>query len=305
MAERLNYWGSLMAISVIVTAAVADQDRERKTRENFVLATSCISLIIALFYTIAHFSAPMKNAFVNNMMESGVVIFLLILWTVCIGLIQDPRYEMATFMLQGGEDILYANLFLSSWAAYLVILFIVGSIFQGSHDATRAFNPKTNAWFLLLFASIVLLSVCAAVRPGICENDYSTCDPTRYGIGVGALGILFALTAIGMVITNCVSATAEIIISLFSTTLYFFGVVFLTTTEGPGTKFGNIYFATWGGAGVSFNIFFRSFSDKFSNMMGGGSASAEASNTFPESANTIPAAGDNSSVPTGVVQEDS
>ena len=56
---------------------------------------------------------------------------------------------------------------------------------------------------------------------------------------------------------------------------------------------------------MSFNIFFRSFSDKYSNMMGGGSASAEASNPFPESANTIPAAGDNSSVPTGVVQEDS
>jgi hypothetical protein len=71
LAERLNYWGSLMALSVVVTAAFADQYRERQTRENFVLATSCISLIIALFYTIAHFSAPMKNAFVNNMMESG------------------------------------------------------------------------------------------------------------------------------------------------------------------------------------------------------------------------------------------
>ena len=154
----------------------------------------------------------------------GVAIFLIIIWTVCIGLIQDPRYEMATFMYQGDEDILYANLFLSSWAAYLVILFIVGSIFQGSHDATRAFNPKTNSWFLLLFASIVLLSVCAAVRPGICDNNFKTCDPTRYGIGVGALGILFSLTAIGMAITNCAGTTGDIVISLLSTTVYFFGV---------------------------------------------------------------------------------
>lgn len=264
-----------MALSIVVTAAFADQYRERETRENFVLATACISLIVALFYTISHFFETTKNAFVDNVMETGVAVFLIILWTVCIGFIQDPRYEMATFIFQGGEDILYANLFLSSWAAYLVVLFIVGSIFQGSHDATRAFNPKTNSWFLLLFASIVLLSVCAAVRPGICENGFSTCDPTRYGIGVGALGILFALTAIGMAVTDCASATGEIIIALFSTTLYFFGVVFLTTTEGPGTKFGNIYFATWGGAGVSFNIFFRSFSGKYSNIGSKGSANAD------------------------------
>ena len=71
MGERLNLWGSLMALSIIVTIAFADQYRDREVRENFVLATSCISLIIALFYTISHFSERMKNAFMNNMMESG------------------------------------------------------------------------------------------------------------------------------------------------------------------------------------------------------------------------------------------
>ena len=60
-----------MALSIVVTAAFADQYRERHTRENFVLATACISLIVALFYTIAHFFETTKNAFVGNVMETG------------------------------------------------------------------------------------------------------------------------------------------------------------------------------------------------------------------------------------------
>jgi len=70
--ERLHCWVSLAALSVVIIGALVDQIPigSRNGKENFALATACISLCFGILYTIANVVDSLRNRIVGNLVEN-------------------------------------------------------------------------------------------------------------------------------------------------------------------------------------------------------------------------------------------
>ncbi len=71
--ERLPTWVSLLGLSIVIIAAIIDQfpANERGGRENYSLATACISLIFSMFFIAANLIDRLGNMVVGNVIENG------------------------------------------------------------------------------------------------------------------------------------------------------------------------------------------------------------------------------------------
>mmetsp|Transcript_16725 Transcript_16725/g.31692 ORF Transcript_16725/g.31692 Transcript_16725/m.31692 type:complete len:289 (+) Transcript_16725:197-1063(+) len=251
--ERLYSWVALTALSVVILAALVDHlpSAVRGSKENFTIAAACISLIFGFLVTIGFVVDSLGNLIIGNVVESAIATVVLGLWVFAIAFIQNPQNDIATAIAGSTEVILSANLYFFSWLTFLTAVYIVGVSFQ---DVFR-FGPKFTQWVLLLTASIILMSTSIAVREEICSNAAAvTCERTKYAVAVGAIGMVISFLAVVASVMDKMSRLMEIGATVLSTILYFFGVIFLTSANGPASSFGNMYFSVWGGCFASFAL---------------------------------------------------
>ena len=186
----------------------------------------------------------------NTAAVSGIVVAL---WILAITFIQNPKNGAATSINnQGQEYIVYANLYFFSWLNFLAAVYLFGNVIR---DNFR-YNPKFSQWVLLLCASIVLTATSVAIHEDVCNNAAAVvCERLRYATAVGSLGIIFSGICILSTMFGCINRMVEIGSSALCCIFYFFGVVFLTTANGPASTLGNMYFSTWGGCFCSTVLF--------------------------------------------------
>lgn len=69
--ERFSAWSLHTLISLTVLCAIADSygPSERDEKENFALATACISLILSFTVTISHIFRSMRKHLVGTLLE--------------------------------------------------------------------------------------------------------------------------------------------------------------------------------------------------------------------------------------------
>merc|ERR1712165_35850 len=102
---------------------------------------------------------------------------------------------------------------------------------------------------------IVLLSTAVALHDDIClVASKIVCGRLKYAVAVGSLGIIFASVAILATMCGYMGKLLEGGSSVMCSIFYFFGVVVLTTADGPANSLGNMYFSVWGGAFCSFAL---------------------------------------------------
>jgi hypothetical protein len=250
--DRLYAWVGLTFLSVVNIGAIVDQFDERNGKQNYALATACVSFIFGAFLTASNIVDSLRVKVVGNTVENSIAAAMLAMWVVAIAFIQSPENGFATAISgEGKEMILYANLYFFSWMTFLLTVYLVGSSFRDNFQ----FGPKFSQWTLLFTASIVLLSTSVALREDICDNaDETTCERTKYAVGVGGVGIGISSLAVIASIFGIMGRILEIGMVVLSFVLYFFGVVFLTSSSGPASSMGNMYFAVWGGCFVSFML---------------------------------------------------
>lgn len=252
--DRLYSWVALAALSAIILTALVDQlpAGDRGGKENYVIATACISLIFGAIFTAGNVIDSLRNKIIGNIFENGVASFVMALWIVAISFIQNPQNNIATSISGNNEVISYANLYFFSWLTFLASVFTVGVTFRDNFH----FGPKFNQWMLLFTASTILASTSVNLRNPICDNDQGSmaCDRTKYAIGIGAIGIAFSIIAVFASVMDRISGLLELTLTGLSTVLYFFGVVFLTSVSGPASTMGNMYFSVWGGCFCSFML---------------------------------------------------
>lgn len=253
--ERLPTWVSLLALSVVIIAAVADQypANERNSRHNFALATACISLIFSFFFVMANvFDQSIGSVVVGNVFENTGAAIVVALWVVAIAFIQSPNNGFATDINNIGQEvIIYANLYFFSWLNFIAAVYLFGNVIKDN----LAYNPKFSQWVLLFASSVVLTATSIALHSDICAAAAeTTCERVKYAIGVGIVGIVLSLVSILATMFGYMGRMLEIGSSVLSAVLYFFGVVFLTSADGPASTMGNMYFSVWGGCFVSFAL---------------------------------------------------
>jgi hypothetical protein len=252
--ERLPTWVSLLGLSIVIIAAGIDQfpSNERGGRENFCLATAIISLLFSLFFIAANLVDRLGNLVVGNKIENAISGIVVSLWIVAITFIQNPKFEAATAINDEGQEIIvYANLYFFSWLNFLAAVYLFGNVIRDN----LAYNPKFSQWVLLFSASVVLTATAVALHDDICEKASEVvCGRLKYAVAVGSLGIIFSFISIFATMFGFMGRFLEIGTSVLSAIFYFFGVVVLTTADGPANSMGNMYFSVWGGCFCSFGL---------------------------------------------------
>lgn len=187
----------------------------------------------------------------QNNDPTAIAAIVMALWVISIAFIQNPVNGIATAVVNGDEIIVYANLYFFSWLTFLAAVYTVGVTFRDNFH----FGPKFGQWMLLFTASIVLLSTSVSIRGDICDDGSEmACDRTKYAVGVGAVGIVISFIAVMASIMDRMTKCVELVSTSLATILYFFGVVLLTSANGPASVMGNMYFSVWGGCFVSFAL---------------------------------------------------
>lgn len=262
---RFTAWISLLAFSCISMGSfVSLMDKEYdSSTDKWVLSMTALSLCISAIAVIAHVAA--SAAFVGKMGETVLSTLCTIFWCVVLGPIMNADNGYATIQIGRISFVNNANLYFSSWAAFIAAFWISGSLARDAKvlDVSDT-TPKTAQWYLLLAASIVVLASSVKIyNASICDDfpDSSFCRRTKFAISIGVIGMVMALVGSIMSALGVMSPLIEVITSVTLFGLYCFGVGYITFGDGPGTAIGNLYFSTWAGFILSGAIFAASLKD--------------------------------------------
>lgn len=250
MVDRSYLWLGLVFLSIVNIGAIVDEFNNRNGQQNYALATACISLIFGTLHTASHKIDSLSAKLVGNSIENTTAAITLMLWAVAIAFIQTPANEFAVaFSAEGKEYIVYANLYFSSWLTFLLTVYLFGSCFEDIFE----FGSKLSQWILIFTMSIILLSSSIALKGVICDtaDNETICSRTTYATLLGGCGIGISAIAVVLSTIQIMKKTTESVLVVISALMYFFGVVLLTSSNGPASTIGNMYFAVWGGCFIS------------------------------------------------------
>jgi hypothetical protein len=156
---RFTAWISLLAFSCISMGSfVSLMDKEYdSSTDKWVLSMTALSLCISAIAVIAHVAA--SAAFVGKMGEMVLSTLCTIFWCVVLGPIMNSDNGYATIQAGKISIVNNANLYFSSWTAFIAAFWISGSIARDAKvlDVSDT-TPKTAEWYLLLASSIVVLA---------------------------------------------------------------------------------------------------------------------------------------------------
>ncbi|GAX27137.1 hypothetical protein FisN_13Lh313 [Fistulifera solaris] len=268
-ARRFPAWIALFVFSAVCLAAMTSTTEEgRNTKENWVVAASCMSMLVAFLASAAYLFA--RPHFVGRSIEVLAGLFLLVVWCVAWPVIMNIDHGIAVVAAQGGGlFIINANLYFFTWLALAAVLFIVASAAQ--EFAKLSLIPsRTNArWLALAAASIIVMSSAARVLrdTSTCQlaafDDSEYCRRTRWAVGLGCISTIIALFF--LVASRCFTLflTVEFAISTLLLVLWCFGVGYITFGNTPGATISNIYFGAW----IAFLVTVFQFADNFREYM--------------------------------------
>lgn len=265
MTKRLNPWIVHSSLAMIMVVAVADftTPSRRDDKDKFVLAVSCISLILGALIVVSHFVEKIRSIFIGTLLEVAISGLILILWFVAIIILQNPKNEMSTIITGAGiEEIKYANLYFFGWLTFFSSVFLIASVFRD----TAKFDAKLLTWSLLFFTSIVLFGTAVNLKKDICAyNPGKMCTRTDFAIAIGVIVSLMSATGAACLVCmkDRLKPMVDLVLSFLSAIMYFFGVTILTSASGPASTLGTLYFSTWAGAALSYLLFITVFRQVF------------------------------------------
>lgn len=278
---RLPAWVSLMVFSIVVLAAMSSRGFD-SSAEKYVIALSSISLTFSLVAIVAYLVPTMRHAFIGELAEVVVAIFLLVLWISGIPVIMSPSKTIAIAVAEGLTFVSNANLYFFSWAAFFCIVFICGSLLTenvvGAQEALSSIssNSKLGKWFMLLVTSLIVMASASQFQSAECGDgvDSDTCTSNKYAISLGVIAFVFAFIISLLTYMNSLNIYVETGTALLLFVMYTAGVGVITFNFGSGVTIGNLvstyfsfswhwrlstvtyasrvilmfqYFSTWGG----------------------------------------------------------
>jgi len=262
--ERFSAWSLHTLISLTVLCAIADSypPKTRDEKENFALATASISLSFSFIVAIAHIFRSLRKHLVGTLLEMLLAVMPLSLWVVSAILIQNPNNGLASTIDEdtGFEDIKYANLYFSGWLVLFSNMHLVASIFRDNNN----YDAQISGWMLFFTSSIVLMGMSITLQDGICEiEDDSRCLRTTFAIVVGAVGAGLALVAMLLLACGAMIVWASLLLGFVTSGMSIFSTIYLTSSVGPASSIGTMYFASWGSTALSSLLFIGALQDAF------------------------------------------
>jgi hypothetical protein len=220
--------------------------------QRWAIACSAITFAITLIVVGMQLHPVGSSLIVGTRIEGILILVLTAFWAATVSIVSDARNGLAVSSVDG--SVTNGNLYYFSWAGFVCSIMLIVSYLRAAFgvDVTgeiRNRSARLTQWSALLAAQLVVLGASANIFDQDCSpraNTVTFCTRTEYGIAVGAIGTAFALVIVGMKIaTSSVSFIMESIFAVILTALNAFGVAFLTSTQGPGSALGNLYYFSW------------------------------------------------------------
>lgn len=256
-----NSWAALTVASIVslssLTSSFEDGDWSRDMK--WTVSVTAISLALAFFSFLLRFLK--KDMFSGTHWEHGAVLIVLIFWCAGLPFIMDPANEHAVNQFGMVTD---ANLFFSSWFAFLVVMMMVVDIFPSCVMGERV-SVFADQWIFFGTASLIAMTNAVRYWKDLCDSTSEPdCARTAFGFILGAVGGLFAI--IFMVFQHKV---IEQMMSILFLAAWCFGVAYLTFNKGPAMFVGVYFFSVWASFLFALGMAMASFTSLHTRVMGG------------------------------------
>jgi hypothetical protein len=172
-------------------------------------------------------------------------VIVLALWCAVLPTMLDGEHGLSV----DGGWILNANLFFSSWGAFIMAMMLGTSHFQKLFG--RADDKNLWHWVGFMTAGFIAMASASRIWKDDCESmdDNETCKCTLFAVILGVIsgisGLILVLVPIKMV---------GQVWSFFLLAAWCFAAGYVTFEQGPGTMMGTLYFSTWASVFFSLNV---------------------------------------------------
>jgi hypothetical protein len=246
-STRFSTWFGLFVLSTVSFISLAFQS----TRSDIALA--CISF--SMVSSFAGYMSYLKDRgiFVGQKPELYLAGFILALWITGLPVIMNPSNNIAV----GINEIVDANLYFSSWGAFVCALVLCGNIIREMYgfDILGHVSPiartRQGRWYILVFSSLLVIieSIVAHIADH-CEDEVMRiaprCVKTNYAIGASVTGFMFsAAITLFTFKTGPLQLFHEWTAAFIMLIIFTIDLLYVTVGKGPGSSVGNLYLSTW------------------------------------------------------------
>lgn len=249
---RMKAWVCLLIASIIALTSLLGYLGGGWSSAAWVFIVAIVSVIVTILALVGY--AFRKHEFVGKVWGEGVFSYtLLALWTGGLAVAMSPSRQLAvTATDQLGLNLVRnANLYFSSWFAFICIFYICGSwtmtCWKKAAEIISAITGRLAKWWCLFVVSIIVLVSSTQFHNsqncpegGPTDLSVNACRSNKFALALGALATLLTFIAIVLAhigkIQFCVESTFGVILFAFYTA----GIAVITYNEGSGVAIGNL-----------------------------------------------------------------
>jgi len=289
-SPRFTLWTGFLVFSTVTLGASVEvkNDQDPVTADaKWAVACSAITFSLTALMVLFQLSPVYAGFVTNNKLEGVVCIVLVAFWSGIVSIVSNANNNLAVQHSTNNEcnnTVLNGNLYYFSWAAFVtsISLFVsylrsvfgvdlVGSVTNRSQRLELWSGMLACALVVMGASSNILQIDCKPVVDGL--DVY--CSRTKFGVAIGSIGAFLSIMVVGMkLVTSTAPFVFEGVLALILTILNCCGVAFITSTKGPGSAIGNLYYFTW----FSFLVSVSIVASCYSEMTGGSEPSGNSSN---------------------------
>lgn len=198
-----------------------------------------------------HFNSVTSLFIVGTKIEGLLCLILAAFWSGLVAVVADSRHGLA---VNEKGAVSNGNLYYFSWAGLICAVTLLTSYLKSAFTIDIAGEIKTRSarlsiWSAHLAAAIVVMGSSTNIYQNDCVQSYvgdEFCKRTKLGIGLGAVGTVFALVVVAMkIMTSKAPFLMEGILGVILLVSFAFGTAYITSEAGPGSPLGNLYYFTW------------------------------------------------------------
>lgn len=221
-------------------------------------AVACTSISFALtgLVVLLHLH-PVTTYMISGTKVEGVISIILVGFnSAIVSIVSDASNNLAVRRTSNecNTTVLNGNLFYFSWGAFVTSILLLVAFLRSVFGMDVVGNVKNRAarlevWSAFFACSLIVMGSSANIFQIDCLSQDGLeiyCRRCKFGISLGVISAFFSLCIVGLKIMTATSAfVIEGLLSLVLTILNLFGVVYLTSAQGPGSAIGNLYYFSW------------------------------------------------------------
>jgi len=254
--SRIKLWiACLLCIIVILISSIEDRGIDtftsrQKQNKTSILVLSITSFVVALGVVLVHLHPFSASLLVGQKAEGIIILFLLAFCSAIVAASSSATNGTST---DSDGSVVFGNLYYFSWIGLMVDVVLMSSFLQNVYELDISNAMKTRShrlpmWSLFIMSSIVVIGSSSEVHQDKCTSDKKQpfCNRTTLCVIIATLNTLAGFVTVGLKVRSSgmpflTEAGACCVLFILNA----FGVAYTTSSQGPGSALGNIYFFSW------------------------------------------------------------